>query len=237
MRRGKKGLLSLLCAALLLGLQVPASGAAGGVNLMAVNDRVVETTPENMPRTVGDVLYVPYIMLSNQVNGFSLGVSALYSTTRRTVLVTDNQRGVIFDLQNNTAEDIDGVPVSARAMMRNTMVFLPIDWLCQYFGTISCSRVRTPHGTLIRVTNSSAILSDQEFANAADTQLADNLRRYLESVRPPDEDAEPLPTAGAEPSDAPPSGAAPSVIFIKSPVLQDVERLWGGRRHFYAMCW
>ena len=86
MRRWKQVLLPVLCAALLLGLLVPASGAVGNVNLMAVNERVLmDLTVENMPRTVNGVLYVPYTMLSNQVNGFSLGVSALYSNTRRTV--------------------------------------------------------------------------------------------------------------------------------------------------------
>lgn len=200
MSRRKKALTAAVCAALLLGLLSPASGAAGGVNLMAVNERVLDTTAENMPRTVGGVLYVPYTMLSNQViNGINLGVSALYSTTRRTVLVTDNQRGVIFDFQNNTAALLDDTPVSARAMVRNGMVFLPIDWLCQYFGTIRCSRVHTPYGTLIRITNSSAILSDTAFADAAGPQLADNLRRYLDSR------AEPVPNTPQQPTSQPTS--------------------------------
>ena len=53
MRRWKQVLLPVLCAALLLGLLVPASGAVGNVNLMAVNERVLmDLTVENMPRTV-----------------------------------------------------------------------------------------------------------------------------------------------------------------------------------------
>ena len=182
MRGWKKGLAAAALALVFLAAAlVPAFGAVGGVNLMAVNERVLDTTAENMPRTVGGVLYVPYTMLSNQVNGINLGVSALYSTTRRTVLVTDGQRGVTFDIQNNTAQDLNGVPVSARAMVRNATVFIPIDWICQYFGIISCTRTRTPYGTLIRVTNSAAILTDRDFADAAGMQLADSLRRYLES--------------------------------------------------------
>lgn len=206
MKGWKKGALTAaVCMALLLGLMAPAFGTAGNVNLMAVNDTVVDMTVENMPRTVGGVLYVPYTMLSNQANGFSLGVSALYSTTRRTVLVTDNQRGVVFDLQNNTAQDLDGNPVSVRAMVRNSTVFLPIDWLCQYFGTISCTRTRTPYGTLIRVTNSAAILSDQDFADAAGLQLSDNLRRYREAGGR-GEGMDPVPSGGVDSSE-PPSGA------------------------------
>lgn len=226
MKRWKKLLTAAALAALLLGLLVPAS-ASGGVNLMAVNDRVLDITQENMPRTVGGVLYVPYTMLSNQTTGINLGVSALYSTTRRTVLVTDNQKAITFDFQNNTATDLHGFPVTARAMVRNAMVFLPIDWICQYFGTISCTRTRTPYGTLIRVANSAAILSDQDFADAAGPQLADNLRRYLDSGAA-GENGNPPPSGDVETSD-PPSGAELFLAFRAGAVAQDCAQVLEGR--------
>lgn len=206
MRRWKKGLLAALAAALTLGLLVPAFGAVGSVNLMAVNDTVLAITADNMPRTMGGVLYVPYTMLSKLSTGINLGVNAMYSTTRRTVLVTDGgQRGVIFDTQANTAQDLNGEPLSARAMVRNTTVFVPIDWLCEYFGTITCTRTQSPYGTVIRVTNTAAILSDRDFVDAAGMNLAAALRRYLDSGGL-GEGVDPLPSGGAEASD-PPSGA------------------------------
>mgnify|MGYP001024549231 CR=1 FL=1 len=213
MRRWKQVLLPVLCAALLLGLLVPASGAVGNVNLMAVNERVLmDLTVENMPRTVNGVLYVPYTMLSNQVNGFSLGVSALYSNTRRTVLVTDGgQKGVIFDTQANTAMDLEGNSAPVRAMVRNSTVFLPIDWLCEYFGTINCTRTQTPYGTLIRVTSASAILSDQDFADAAANNLASARNRYLESGGL-GEGVDAVPSGEVEPSE-PLSGAELYLAF------------------------
>ena len=206
MRRWKKWLTAAVCAALLLGLLVPAFGSAEQVNLMAVNDTVlVELTTENMPRTVGGVLYVPYTMLSNQATGINLGVTAMYSTTQRTVVVTDGrQRGAIFDTQSNTAQELDGNPLSVRAMVRNSMIFLPIDWLCEYFGTISCTRTQTDYGTLIRVTNAAATLNDRNFVSAADSLLASSLRRYLDSGGQ-GVDADPTPSGGAASSE-PPSG-------------------------------
>lgn len=184
MKRWKKITLAALtlCGLVLAGVPaLSASASSETIYLMAVNERVLDVTVDNMPRTVGGVLYVPYTMLPKRASGVNLGVSALYSPTRRTVLVTDDRRGIIFDLQNNTAADLDNVPVQARAMVRNNTVFLPIDWLCQYFGTISCTRTWTPYGILIRLTSSAAILSDRDFADAADGLLADSLRRYLES--------------------------------------------------------
>lgn len=217
-----------LCALLLAGvLALRASAASGPVYLMAVNDTVVETTAENMPRIVDGKLYVPYIMLSNQVNGFSLGVSAQYSSTRRTVLVSNGQRGIVFDTQANTARDLDGNPVQARAMVRNSMAFLPIDYLCSYFSSISCSRTQTQYGTLVRITNDAAVLSDQRFVDAADTQLSNNLRRYLAAGG-----NTPVPGPSSSPQVEPsaaPSQAELYLAFRSGPAAREYAQLLEGR--------
>lgn len=193
-----------LCALLAAGVfWLKASAAGGTVYLMAVNEKVLDTTPENMPAVMGGTLYVPYTMLSIRDSGINLGVSALYSTTRRTVLVSNGQIGVVFDIQNNTAQDLQQNPVPARAMVRNSMIFVPIDWLCGYFGTISCSRVRTPYGTLIRVTNGAVVLRDLDFVDAAGSQLEEKQRNYLNSIAPPSPPPTQAPTV-------PPTGPAVS---------------------------
>lgn len=227
MSRRKIGLAALaLCAALALALAIPAFGSSSTVYLMAVNDRVLDTTAENMPAVVGGVLYVPYTMLSNDVNDIRLGVSALYSSSRRTVTVSSGQAGVVFDTQNNTAQDFDHNPVPVRAMVRNSMVFLPIDWLCSYFGIISCSRIQTQYGTLIRITNRAAVLSDQRFVDAADSQLADNLRRYL-STADPGVVPGPFSSSPVEPS-AVPSQAELYLAFRAGAAAADCAQLVEG---------
>ena len=203
MKGWKKGLLAAaLCAALALSVAVPAFGFSGTVYLMAVNERVLEVTAENMPTVMGGVLYVPYTMLSSRDTGINLGVSALYSTTRRTVLVSSGQSGILFNLQSNTAEDLHGNPIPARAMVRNSMPFLPIDYLCYYFGTINCSRIRSDYGTVVRVTNKAVVLRDSDFVDAAASILADYLRGYYASIAPPETTA-PVSTATVPPT-APP---------------------------------
>ena len=58
-----------LCALLAAGVfWLKASAAGGTVYLMAVNEKVLDTTPENMPAVMGGTLYVPYTMLSIRVN-------------------------------------------------------------------------------------------------------------------------------------------------------------------------
>lgn len=186
MKGWKKGLLAAaLCGLLALGIAVPAFGSSGTVYLMAVNERVLDVTAENMPTVMGGVLYVPYTMLSSRDTGINLGVNTLYSSTRRTVLVSSGQSGILFDLQTNTAQDLQGDPVPARAMVRNSMTFIPIDYLCSYFGTISCSRVRSEYGTVVRVTNRAVVLRDLDFVDAADNLLAESLRGYYGSIAQP----------------------------------------------------
>ena len=204
MKHWKRGTLAAaLCAVLLLGIAVPAFGTPSTVYLMAVNDTVMETTAENVPAMVDGMLYVPYTMLSSRISGIDLKVSAVYIATRRTLLVSSGQKGVMFDTQTNTAQDLQGNSLPVRAVVRNSMVFVPIDWVCEYFGTISCSRVRTRYGTLVRVTNSAAILSDVEFVDAGDSLLADSLRRYLSTV-------ENGGGTGTSPSSQPEPSSAPS---------------------------
>lgn len=223
MKGWKKRLLAAaLCALTLLGFAVPASGAGSTVYLMAVNEKVLDTTVENMPAIMGGVLYVPYTMLSIRDSGINLGVSSLYSTTRRTLLVSNGQIGVVFDIQTNTAQDLQGNPVSARAMVRNSMIFVPIDWLCSYFGTISCSRVRTPYGTLIRVTNGAVVLRDLDFVDAAGGQLEEKQRNYLASIAPPPDT--PAPTSPPGPVNPGPSGE-PSAPPLQAEVLLALR--WG----------
>lgn len=227
MKRWKRIALAALCAVLVLLGAATASGSPSEVYLMAVNDRVLTTTAGNMPTVVGGVLYVPYTMLSSRDGGINLGVTAMYSSTRRTVMVSDDgQRGVEFDTRSNTAQDISGNPVSVRAVVRNSMVLLPIDWLCQYFGTIRCTRTQTRYGVLVRVTNNAAILNDRDFVDAADNLLADSLKTYLSTVNEGGDN--PAPSAEVQPT-APPSGAELFLAFRWGSESQECARVLESR--------
>ena len=212
-----------LCAALLLcgaigGTVLPAGGSTSTVYLMAVNEKVVPLTAENMPMMVNGTLYVPYIMLSSRTTEINLRVTALYSTTRRTLLVSGGQKGVTFDTRANTAYDIQGEALDVRAAVRNSMVFIPVDWLCSYFDAIDYSLIPTQYGTLVRITNGDAILSDAEFADAAKGKLAENLQKYLDSIAP---SATPTPSpTTAQPSSAP--SPTPSPTPTPTPSLPPV---------------
>lgn len=224
MKHLRRLLTGLLCLGLLLGITAVGAGAAPTVYFMAVNERLVETTPQNMPMLVGGTLYVPYTMLSIQDTGINLGVSAQYSPSRNTTMVSDGRRGVAFNLQDNTAYDFQGNPVAARAVMRNSMVFLPIAWVRDYFGIIRFTTSRTPYGTLVRITSDAAILSDAALIDAADSQLRDNLARYQQAVNAQQPSAPPTASVPPSPILQPDSGPVVRLAFLWGDGAQAVAR-------------
>lgn len=179
---GYKVLALLVCLVLVCGLAT-AARSTPNVYFMAVNETVVPMTPENMPIVLGGTLYIPYVMLSPRMNGgVNLGVTAQYSTIRRTVMVSQGQDVVIFDPGANTSYDLYGEPLDGRAVVRNAMVYIPLDWVCEHFKTISYTVTQTEFGMLIRVTNHLVILNDIDFVDAASPMLEENYREYLSIV-------------------------------------------------------
>lgn len=206
-------LVAAVCLTLLIALVFPASGSSS-VYLMSVNDKVFPMTVNNMPRVVSNTLYIPYTMLSPQVSEINLGVHAQYSSSRGTLIVTNDLKTVTFDTRRNTAWDLSDKTLSVRALVRNSMVYIPIDWLCRYFPELSYSLTRTSYGTLVRLTNDAVVLSDEEFIDAADNLLRENLQRYQNSLSSPS----PSPTPSPEPSPSPTPSLTPSPSPTPSPV-------------------
>lgn len=229
----------LLLAALLLGLGTSYASSTPPIFLMAVNDRVVDImrmTGGNIPMVVDSVLYVPYTMLSSDATGVNLGVNARYNPFQRAVTVTGGQLGVYFDPTTNTAYDINGDLLDIRAIVRNSVVYLPIDWICNYFAIITYSVIRTEYGTLVRVKNNAAWLTDAGFIDAAGSLLESNARRYLEYINPkpsPTQVATPQPTRtpapetaeptpSVVPTDPPGTGASLSLAFRMGPLADRI---------------
>ena len=219
---GYKVLALLLCLVLVCGLAT-AARSAPNVYFMAVNETVVPMTPENMPFVLGGTLYIPYVMLSPRSNGgVNLGVTAQYSTIHRTVMVSQGQNVVIFDPGANTSYDLYGEPLDGRAVVRNAMVYIPLDWVCRHFGTISYTMTQMEFGTLIRVTNHLAILGDIDFADAATEMLKENYREYLESVG-----ANPGGPSGDDPEQSarPETGPMVYTAFVGADLADEMARL------------
>jgi len=227
--RWLRRLLPLLIAALLLcALLFPASGSSIAVYQMAVNERMKpDLTVENMPLLFNGSLYIPYTMLSVQDTGIDLGVRAQYNSSQGILSVSDNARTINFNVKKNAAHASTGETIKARAMVRNSMAYLPVQWLCTYFSAIDYSLTETPYGTLVRLTNKNVILTDREFVDAAVDMLRRNLQNYYDSLATPNPTptvslsptptVSPSPTQTVSPSPTPTVSSSPSVSPSPTP--------------------
>ena len=179
------------------------------VYFMAVNDKLLNLESATMPIMVSGTLYVPYTMFSIDATGVNLGVYAMYSSVKGQVLVYSTSRQLLFDLESWETYEPGGRSYGERAVIRNSMVYLPIARVCDVFkSNISYTVNVTDYGRLIRVTNGSQVLTDAQVINAADNMMRSSLNRYLAAnpVVTPSGPSGPTPSLG--------SGAATYLGFV-----------------------
>lgn len=180
--------LLLLCAGLAFAL--PVGAVTERVYFMGVNDNMMELNSDTMPRVVNGELYVPYTMFDpNAVDGAGLGLFSNYSRTKGTVIIYSRSDALIFDLNANNSSG-RGVTYLDKAIIRNSMVFVPVAAVCDFFG-LEYSRLTVEYGHVIRVKSSAAVLSDAEFTEAAASLMWSRYQSYLQSKVPAEEPATP----------------------------------------------
>lgn len=202
----KKCLLSLLCAAaIVLGISLSGAQAAEGkITILALNDQVITPiSSTNMPIQVGGTYYLPYTVFDPNVVDVDLGVK--YSLRDNVLTLYTKQALLKYDLNAGTCEDRDGSTGYTRAIVRGSMIYVSMPSVCSYFG-IQFYQEATVYGQVIRLTTSSAVLSDRDFMDSAlSTSIADAYKKYWqaqESLTP-----SPSPSQSVSPS---PSVTTPS---------------------------
>lgn len=214
----KKCLLSLLCAAaIVLGISLSGAQAAEGkINILALNDQVITPiSSTNMPIQVGGTYYIPYTVFDPNVVDVDLGVK--YSLRDNVLTLYTKQALLKYDLNAGTCEDRDGNTGYTRAIVRGSMIYVSMPSVCSYFG-IQSYQEATIYGQVIRLTTSSAVLSDRDFMDSAlSTSIADAYKKYWrgqESLNPstsPSQSVSPSPsvTIPFSPSPSPTDSSEP----------------------------
>ncbi len=170
----RKRFLCLLFAALLLASLVPVrTDAAESVCFTAVNDQLLPLSDDTMPFWSGGQLYLP----SSSLNGTTLGLYCSYNHTSMTAVVIKGRSALTFDLSTGSVTDNNDQVYSGRAVQRSGQVFLPLGLLCRFFG-LDYSYTHISYGYLLRVRDSSVVLSDERFIDAAGLSMAQRYARY-----------------------------------------------------------
>lgn len=164
------------------------SSAAISVTFVAVNDDLMELGAYT-PITSG-VIYVPGSLFSE-----GLGIVFVNNSNNNMASLYTNTRTLIFDLNEGVAYDTQGVSYSASALQRDGRVYLPLDFVCSYFG-LSYSWSNIEFGTLLRIKNSSAVLTDTVFISASNSMMQRRYNAYVASI---EESSVPEPDSPVEP--------------------------------------
>ena len=186
----------LLSAVLCLGLLLPAPVSAADLCLTAINNSLPPLTADTMPLWSNGVLYVPYTVFDDNTTGADLGIFASYSRTRNEVtLYILRSKMMVFDLEAGTCQNsMTGETISAKALLRNSRPYLPLNAVCRFFD-LSYSYTAIDQGHLIRIKNSNAVLSDDQFIDAAGDFIDRRVRDYTQSISSTQTPAPPAPPA------------------------------------------
>ena len=185
--------IAVLCAVLVLascvlGLFGVAAAQQAQVYFMAVNETVLDLNAETMPMMANRQVYVPYTMFDSNTTGVNLGVYTSYG--RSNLMIYSRSAGaLIFDLANDTVttslgDDFSNTGESStpRAIIRNSMVFVPVDLVCDYFGLEWSLPVLPDYGFVVRVRSSASVLDNETFMPAAENTFRARYNAYLRTL-------------------------------------------------------
>lgn len=209
----KKRILSVVCV---LAICLALAGASVSLGVMdnpsfvAVNDTLLPLEDAFIPIAMNGQYYVPYTVLDDSVTGVSLGVFPIYNSTYNTLAVSNRELTLTFSLNNGVCVDQSGVSHNVRAVTRNGQIYLPIRYVCEYFGLTYSSRV-TASSSLVRVRSASSILDDNSFVSSAQQKMQERLRDWRNSqsvtAEPEPSSAPTVTTPAPTPSSAPSQSA------------------------------
>lgn len=197
----------VLALALVFSLVVPGIGvrsaAAESAYFTAVNENLCLLNDDTMPFWSGGTLYVH----SSVFSSYDLNISYVKDSAAKAVLLYSGGKLIEFDISAGTANNGLGTYYSVTAKQKGGVVYLPVAFVCNYFG-LTYSILDTDWVPLVRVCSASAVLSDRQFVDAASSLMAARYNAYVQSkktpVTPPQKDEKADTTTPAAPQE--PSG-------------------------------
>ena len=182
----KRIFLVLLCAAILFLLLPSAGFADGALSFIAVDD-LLPADLINTPIYSGGTIYVPAWLFTS----YGLGLSYRYDAANSLVSFTAGEKQLFFSLASGRTYDGDNYHYTAPALVSGGTVYVPLSFMCAFFGGFSYSNVGgNEYGTVLRIHTGREVLTDEEFLRLATPAM----QRYYEAYNPAGVEPDPSPT-------------------------------------------
>ena len=183
---------------------VTASADSSGLCFTATNDNLLELS--YMTAFVGGTTYIPAKVFS------TYGVYYSYFESKTTAELNNGTKQIFFDLSSGNSYDSFNETYSVSAVFKNGQVYVPVAWVCNYFGLGYSYINGNGYGDIVRLKNGKEVLSDSKFLEAATNLMRNRYNEYFGNVEP----VTPVPTQ--TPTDDTEIGkASVSLCFIGLP--------------------
>jgi hypothetical protein len=202
---------SVIAAALIVctvaALFLPSPTASGMFCFTGANDTLLPLRDATMPTYIGSLMCVPYTVFSY------VEVTNSYSPSEGHLYMYKGQKQLYFYIDQGTTFGQDGVQHSGVPAKRlNGTIYVPLDFVCAYFG-LEYSLTPYDPASVLRIRSSSAAYNDKTFAGVYKRQMQTAYNDYFSS-------ASPTPTAVTPPP--PGSSDIPSPGVTPEPTYEDV---------------
>jgi len=196
-----------LCLLLALSLAAPPVQAAGSVYFTAAGNEILPLEDRTMPFWSGGYLYVASSIFTGPVNK-SLGVAFLPSNVSNPTMciLYGGGRSLMFDLNRNLVQDTDGNTSFLGAIRQNGEIFVPASVVADFFKleySVTPMSVTTStednYSALVWLRRPNFGLSENDFINAASTQIAMRYEQYLQDQSQESPAGTENPPAGIQP--------------------------------------
>lgn len=172
----KRALCLIIAVALLLSISISASADSTGVCFTGVGDTLLDLN--SMAVFSGGTLYVPGKAFS------SFGVYITYFDADATLLLYNSSSSVYFDLNEGTTYDGSGNYYEVSGIFRGGQVYVPVAFVCRYFGVSYSYISGSGNGDIARLKNGSEVLTDSQYIDAAGSLMKTYYNEYFGMVQP-----------------------------------------------------
>lgn len=167
------------------------SAADNPLSFIAVNDTL---PPEliNAAVTYGGSVYVPYWLFTNYGLG---GITYSFFVGNSTAYLSNADKQLFFELLSGKTYDEDDYQYSIRAIYQGGTVYLPLSFMCSFFGGFSYSTIGgNEYGSILRICTGAEILTNDEFLRVAKPAMKRYYDSYNKAAESPVPSATPTPT-------------------------------------------